>query len=476
MKSVQSIALLLLLTFSSGNAVAFEIDGSKWIGAKALFYIDIPGTAGTGVSFNSAFADAIKEWNSKTKFQFSMVQQNKNPCQNDGFNGVDFATTYCGNAFGSKTLAIAVRRLQSEVLGPPSIAQVDIVVNQNEVFNVYDGRLIQFGIVGLDLKRIAVHELGHALGLDHSQVSQSIMAPNIGNQFQLHADDIAGVATLYGGLSNCQIRKFNFGLISNSLDSSDCTVDKLTLGDSDSSPIDLYQFDIANTTTFNFAMTSASLDSVLLVADADLRVIAFDNKSSKQCNSTLNTTLQPGTYYLLANTYDGQVNAACSITGAYQIKTSFSSNSFLTFANSESLTGGPGFGAFSAGISANNGVSYGNQFKNTDAIDIRASIAIDSAHQGKPGFIVVAALFDGAIHLLNSSGKFVIFDSSAGALTKTKSKILSAQENLEIVTKLIPASLGINNIVVDFAVGYGVDSNPNEVYFHSTPLNLTVSP
>ena len=93
MKSVQSIALLLLLAFSSGNAVAFEIDGSKWIGAKALFYIDIPGTAGTGVSFNSAFADAIKEWNSKTKFQFSMVQQNKNPCQNGGFNGVDFATT-----------------------------------------------------------------------------------------------------------------------------------------------------------------------------------------------------------------------------------------------------------------------------------------------------------------------------------------------------------------------------------------------
>lgn len=476
MKRVPAIVLLLMLPLWAGNAAAFKISGNKWPGARALFYIDLVGVGGTGISFNSAFTSAAQEWNSKTPFTFSVVQQSKSPCLDDGLNGVGFAVDICGSNFSSGTLAVAVRRLQSEVLGPPSIVQADIIINQNEVFNVYDGKLIQIGITGLDLKRIALHELGHALGLEHSTLQQAIMAPNIGNLFQLQADDIAGVETLYGGLSNCQIKQFNFGLINNALDDNDCTVDELTLGNSDSSPIDLYRFEIGDTTTFNFTMTSASLDSVLLIADSDLRVIAFDNKSSNQCSSTLNTTLQAGSYFLLANTFDVPVKTECGISGTYQIATSFSSNSFLTFAGSDSLTGGPSFGGFSGGISANNGVSFGNKFKSTDVIDINASIAIDAAHQGQPGFLVVAALFDGEIHLLNAAGQFVVFSSNPGVIEKARTKVLAAQESLQIVSNLVPASLGIASIVVDFVVGYGLDSNPDEVYFHTTPLNLTVTP
>lgn len=475
MRKIPSIFLALLAAWSA-NAAAFEIDGSKWIGARALLYINIPGIAGTGVSYNSAFTDAINEWNNKTTFTFSMVPQRRDPCLNDGLNGVGFAPDLCGSEFGGKTLAVTVRRFKTEVLGPNSIAQADIVINQGESFNVYDGPLFQFGIVGLDMKRIAVHELGHVLGLEHSKTSQSIMAPNIGNVFQLQADDIEGVETLYGGLANCNIRKFKFGLIKDALDNTDCTVDKLTVGKSDSSPIDVYQFDVSSTTTFNFTMTSENLDSVLLIADPDLRVIAHDNKSSNQCNSSLNTTLQPGSYFLLANTYNTVVNTACSITGSYQITTSFSTSSFLSFKDADSLSGGPAFGAFSGGITANNGVSYGNQFKSTDKLDIHARVVIDSIHQGKPGFLVVAAMIEGTVLLLNSNGQFIPFDSKSGLIPKAKTKILTAQEDLQIAAALVPASLGISNIEVDFSVGYGVDSNPSEVYFHTTPLHLTVSP
>jgi hypothetical protein len=41
---------------------------------------------------------------------------------------------------------------------------------------------------------------------------------------------------------------------------------------------------------------------------------------------------------------------------------------------------------------------------------------------------------------------------------------------------LVPADLGIENIEVDFWVGYGLNSQPNEIFFHQRPINLVVSP
>ena len=52
----------------------------------------------------------------------------------------------------------------------------------------------------IDLTTVAIHEFGHALGLNHSPVVGSVMQPFYGGPRRvLHGDDIAGITSIYGG-------------------------------------------------------------------------------------------------------------------------------------------------------------------------------------------------------------------------------------------------------------------------------------
>ena len=467
---------LYILLLPSAQVSAFNINGTKWPTGEIEFYVELNGISSSGITWNAAFIAAMNDWNTQTPFNFILRKESQDPCAMDYLNSVGFSNDLCGSAFGSNTLAVTVARFESVILGEPIFVEADIVIDQNEELDVYDGKILSFGMEGLDFRRIALHELGHVIGLEHESDNAAIMAPTIGNLDRLQADDIAGAEKLYDGVINCAVRELSFGSFSNALDTDDCKVTELLYGSRDTSPIDLYRFELTSPATLNIGMTSSTLDSVLLIADKNLQVIGFDDKSSNLCNSSLTQFLQAGNYFLLANTYDIPVKNECGNFGEYKIRAFLSSEGLTPLGLSKNLGGVAVNATFSGGITSNDGASYTNQFASSASLDISMRIDIDSQHIGQAGFLVVAAVVGDQILFLNEQGQFVDSASNPRVIIRASNKVLSSVEELMVAENLVPASFGITEIQVEFYFGYGINNSPNDLYYHLTPLNLNIEP
>lgn len=80
-------------------------------------------------------------------------------------------------------LAVAIRHTVG-----PYFARTEIVINGNHYLN----RDLNH------LRTTLTHELGHTMGLDHSEVSQAIMAPTLQNPYNgLHQDDVSGLSHVH---------------------------------------------------------------------------------------------------------------------------------------------------------------------------------------------------------------------------------------------------------------------------------------
>lgn len=200
------IPILILMPLAT-TGFAFVLSSASWTNGQATVNVDLeasnptgsnPPNTATGITttqLQSAYLEAMDIWSNNSSFKY-IADTNSgavDPCPMPSLapgNGVKFDTNDCSGAFDPTTLAI-----QQTWFSGNAATKTGTVFNNSFTWSVYSG---QWSNSPADFKRVAVHELGHGLGLEHTSVSPAVMqalAPNAAETPQ--ADDLAGADALY---------------------------------------------------------------------------------------------------------------------------------------------------------------------------------------------------------------------------------------------------------------------------------------
>lgn len=197
--------IVVVLVFSiSESARGFSTFGSAWRDGTMAVHLQLGPGSGTlidgSTSWNQVLTTAINTWNQHNDLVKMSAVQDSTVAKGDGdgINQVFFDSMFYGRAFPTATLAITTRW----ELGSTERVEGDLVFNNTFTFNSYRGAVRSSGgRETWDIQRLALHELGHLLGLDHpdekGQRVSALMNSLIGDLDALTADDIAGTRSLY---------------------------------------------------------------------------------------------------------------------------------------------------------------------------------------------------------------------------------------------------------------------------------------
>ncbi len=178
-----------------------------WADSKAVLNLRLgcpsPPVEVWGPCWDDVVVNAASRWlDTNTSFRFFVGTPSAaaNPCDTDDFRTVAFRSTTCGNRGFGNSLAITYF-----IVNPATGAFIDAdtIFDSNRAWDAYPGPLQvnAAGTIVYDFHRIAIHELGHMLGLDHpdqaGQTVTAVMNSRVGNVDTTQADDIAGIRAIY---------------------------------------------------------------------------------------------------------------------------------------------------------------------------------------------------------------------------------------------------------------------------------------
>jgi predicted Zn-dependent protease len=168
---------------------SFAPDGTSVGGTPSAWFQTMAARGISQTTWQNQFRTAAAIWEAVTNINLVEVTDNGTALSASGNQESD-------PRFGD--IRIAGIPQSSNVLGlcfypPPyngGTLAGDIVMNSSQAWNVNST---------YDILTVAVHEMGHALGMDHSTIAQADMYASYTSTHQgLNADDVSGIQTVYG--------------------------------------------------------------------------------------------------------------------------------------------------------------------------------------------------------------------------------------------------------------------------------------
>jgi Matrixin len=288
-------------------------------------------------SFNDSAIDALKTWNPHlAHLQFSWVKNSPVAAvQGDDEMSVIFDSKVFGSNFGSGTLAVTVLAYRNG-----NFEETDTVFNNAISWDSYRGALTP---PVFDFHRVAIHEFGHTLGLDHPDQAQppqhvvAIMNSMVSNLDTLAQDDINGVTAIYG-TGPAYISIPNAPVLMNlSTRGTTSTGDNVLIGGfmvQGSQPAQLVVRCLAFSLA-SFGIPTALADSVIELHDANNNLIAsnddwftssdaetissYHRDPPNSIESALLVTLNPGNYTAIVRSFSNAQQPATSGVALFEV-------------------------------------------------------------------------------------------------------------------------------------------------------------
>ena len=211
MKRFPSTLAFLLLAFAASEpGPAYVLEGANWESSPVNVQMGLSSTAGSlqsppsfplydgSTSWEQVYSASANAWNAvmgNLVLTTTIAPGTTVLGAQDGINEAFFGTSIAGYDLQPDDLGITVIYYEGSTL-----TEADTVFKSTVSWNSYTGPLLNNGNGPIDFRRVAIHELGHTIGLADINGTNplAIMDIDVSDIYYLTSDDIAGAQALYG--------------------------------------------------------------------------------------------------------------------------------------------------------------------------------------------------------------------------------------------------------------------------------------
>lgn len=190
-------AILLVLTVGLEPSPAYWYDGPRW-NSNPVMSLQLGSPTSTLIDGSTTWGQPVESamiaWNVYVdSVEFRVIRDSTaSTGLGNGINNVFWSNTIYGRTFAPYAGYTLWLNQGS------AIVESDVIFNNQRLWNSYRGNVRGTTV---DMRRLAMHELGHVLGLnhpdEHGQSVLAIMNASMGNVDELTADDRAAAQFLY---------------------------------------------------------------------------------------------------------------------------------------------------------------------------------------------------------------------------------------------------------------------------------------